>query len=141
MATKADRFPKEYFNAAMLKGKPPLVLTIEEERLEEIANPKTGRASDKSVLSFENSVTKLIVNSVNFDLICEVTGETDTANWPGHEIELYVDKTSMGADRVDCVRVRAPGSGKAAPTPKKKAKSALPPDQDDDFNDDIPFSR
>jgi hypothetical protein len=123
MATKAERFPKEFINAAMLKGKPPLVLTILEERYEPIEDRKTGKTLNKSVLYFEEIETKLILNGTNFDLVSEVTGSDNTEDWPGHTVELHVDKTRMGGDRVDCVRVRAPSSGKPAPTPKKRAKA------------------
>jgi hypothetical protein len=139
MATKADRFPKQYFNAAMLKAK-PLVLTIEEERLEEIEDRKSGKTLNKSVLHFKETETKLILNGINFDLVAEVTREPDSANWGGHNIELFCDRTTVGSDRVDCVRVRAPGSGKPAPAPKKKAKpiATLPvePEDDADFKAD-----
>ena len=125
MATKAERFPKEYLNAAALKDKPPMVLVIEEERLEEITNQKTGKAEEKSVLAFEDTDAKLILNKTNFELVVEITGEEDSANWSGHEVELYADKTSMGGNRVDCIRVRAPGSGVPAPKTKKAAASDM----------------
>jgi hypothetical protein len=120
MATKADRFPKQYFNAAMVKAK-PLVLVIDEETYEPITDRKTGKTTEKSVLSFQNIDTKLLLNATNFDLVCEATGESDSANWGGHEIELYCDRTNMGSDRVDCVRVRAPTKTQK----KKTAKPAL----------------
>ena len=137
MATKADRFPKHYFNAAMLKDN-PLVLVIEEETYEPITDRKTGKTTEKSVLSFQNNDAKLILNATNFDLVCEVTGCTDSADWPGHEIELFCDRTNMGSERVDCVRVRAPGS--ANPPPKKKLKPALvqlEPEEDDNVTRDV----
>jgi hypothetical protein len=120
MATKADRFPKQYINAATVRAK-PLVLVIDEETYEPITDRKTGTTTEKSVLSFQNYNAKLILNGTNFDLVCEVTGCTDSADWPGHEIELFCDRTSMGSERVDCVRVRAP-----QPAPKKKTSRTAP---------------
>src|SRR5262249_35053751 len=141
MATKADRFPKQYFNAAMVKDK-PLVLVIDEETYEPITDRKTGTTTEKSVLSFQNSDTKLILNATNFDLVCEATGASDSANRRGHEIEPSCDRPNMGSDRVDCVRIRAPGSGKLPLPTKKKAKAAPTPEpepEDEDEHDGTDF--
>ena len=134
MATKSERFPKKYFKAEDLKLQ-PLVLEIEEERLEEITDPKTGKAVEKSVVAFVETERKLVLNATNWDLIVEVTGCSDACDWPGNKIELFADKTSMAGSRVDCVRVREPGSGR----PRKPALKAAPaPAATDDFDDEVP---
>jgi hypothetical protein len=109
MATKSERFPKRFFKAEDLKGR-PVVVEIKEEKLEEINDPKTGKAVKKSVLSFVNSEQKLVLNATNFDLICEITGHSDSREWAGQKIELYADRTTMAGSRVDCVRARKPYS-------------------------------
>ena len=135
MATKQDRFPKKFLNAKAVKDKPQ-VLVIEQEQLEDITDPKTGKTQAKPVVSFEGTETRLILNAINFDLICEATGETDSARWPGHEIELFCDRTSIGSERVDCIRVRVPGSGQS----EKKTKAALAETLADEMDDEIPFA-
>jgi hypothetical protein len=133
MATKSDRFRKKYFNAEELKASGPLVLEIEEERLEPVTDPKTGRTADKSVIAFVGTDQKLVLNGTNWDLIVEITGSSDSRDWPGHQIELYADRTSMGGKRVDCVRVRSPNGGRSAfagaaaspPAPSPNERPAL----------------
>jgi hypothetical protein len=156
MATKSDRFKKMFFKADDVKTR-PLVLEIEEEKLEDIRDPKTGRTVEKSVVTFVNTEQKLVLNATNFDLIVEATGCSDTRDWPGHRIELHADRTSMGGSRVDCVRVRKPGSRPSAfaeaaaspPAPSANKRPMLadaaaspsspPADEQPAMDDEIPF--
>jgi hypothetical protein len=143
MATKAERFPKRFLSAADLKGK-PLRLQIKDEYGEELTDTK-GVKKEKSILSFTGTNKELVLNSTNFDLIQDLTGEIDTDNWKGAVIVLVPDKTQMSGKIVDCIRVRAPDQGtldlgKKAKGKAKKAKAS----HDDDngkppFDDDIPF--
>jgi hypothetical protein len=121
MATKSDRFPKKYFNAEGLKASGPLVLEIKEERLEDVIDPKTGHAVEKSVVTFADTEQKLVPNSTNWDSIVKITGCSDTKDWPGHKIELYADQTRMTGKLVDCVRVRKP----SAPLSPREAQREL----------------
>ncbi len=136
MATKSDRFPKRNFTAEELKSTGPQVHEIDEERIEEITDPKTGKAVEKSVLTFVDTERKLILNGTNWDLICEVTGCTDSQEWRGHKIELFQDRTQLGAQRVDCVRVRKPSDTRSAhvqPQPQRRNNEpppAEPPDEE-----------
>jgi len=153
MPTKADRFRKKYFNAEGLKMSGPLVLEIEEERLEPITDPKTGQTAEKSVIAFVGTEQILVLNVTNWDLIVEITGSSDSRDWPGHQIELYADRTSMAGKRVDCVRVRSPNGGRsafagaAAPSPNERpalagaasSPSSPPADVRPPMDDEIPF--
>jgi hypothetical protein len=80
MATKHERFPKRFFKADDLKGR-PVVVEIKEEKLEEIKDPKTGKTVKKSVLSFVNTEQKLVLNAANFDLICEIIELSDSSEF------------------------------------------------------------
>jgi len=130
MATRQDLFPKKYFTAAALKGK-PVTVAIAEQTYEKITDPKLGEVVEKPVLAFENTPTRLILNVTNFDLICEIVGP-DSDDWPGHEIELYATQTNMAGRTVDCVRVRAP----AAKKPKKAKVAPAPEPEEDEAGDD-----
>jgi hypothetical protein len=114
MATKLDRFPKRTFNAETVKASGPLVLEIEEERLEPVTDLNTGQTVEKSVLTFVGTDTRLVLNSTNWDSIAYITGSSNSDDWPGRTIELHADRCSMGRKQVDCVRVRAPNSGRSA---------------------------
>jgi hypothetical protein len=143
MATKLDRFPKKCFNAEGLKASGPVVLEIEEERLEDIIDPKTGRAVEKSVIAFIDTEQKLVLNATNWDLIVDITGSSDSHDWPGHKIELYADRTRMAGKLVDCVRVRRPSG---SPPALAAVSSSSPPSSPSssskfgsDLDDTIPF--
>jgi hypothetical protein len=123
MATKSERFPKKFFNAEGLKASGPIVLEIEQERPELITNPNTGQTTEKSVLTFVDTETRLVLNSTNWDTLVFITGSSDSRDWGGFKIELYADRTPMGGKQVDCVRIRAPNSGRSA----FAGKAASPP--------------
>jgi hypothetical protein len=134
MATKSDRFPKKCFNAEGLKASGPLVLKIEEERLEDIIDPKTGRAVEKSVIAFIDTEQKLVLNATNWDLIVDVTGSSNSHDWPGHKIELYADRTRMAGKLVDCVRVRKPSASRPALAADPLSS---PPSSSSEFGSDL----
>jgi hypothetical protein len=123
MSTKLDRFPKKFFNSEMLKASGPRVLEIKQERLQSVTDVNTGEPAEKSVLSFVNTDIQLVLNVTNWDSIVYITGSSDSEDWPGQKIELYADKTRMGAKQVDGVRVRAPSGRQPALT----AAAASPP--------------
>jgi hypothetical protein len=131
MATKLDRFPK-FINAETVKNQ-PLALVIDQETVEDITDPKTGKTVEKSVLSFQGTKARLVLNVTNWDSIVAITGSSESDDWSGCEIELFADRAPMGGRIVDCVRVRAP-------TPKKQRKAkpaaAVAPELEDevDFN-------
>jgi hypothetical protein len=124
MVTKNVAFPSKYISAADLPK--PIVREIVETNIETLKT-RDGVSSKKIVVYFRGMSKSLVVNSTNFDSLAEVTGEFDSDNWPGHEIELFATTTQMGGKTVPCVRVRAPESAakkKAAPV---KAVKPTPP--------------
>jgi hypothetical protein len=125
MATKLDRFPKKYFNAEMLKASGPRELEIEQERLQPVTDQNTGETTEKSVLSFVGIDIKLVLNVTNWESVEYITGSSNSDDWPGCKIELYVEKTRMGAKQVDGVRIRAPSSGRSAFAGKVASPPAL----------------
>jgi hypothetical protein len=139
MATKADRFPRKYFRAAELKDR-PLTLEIEREEWTELTDPKTGKTSPKSLLSFVGTRTKLVLNGTNWDKLVELCGSSDSKEWPGHRIELYATTTPMGGDIVPCVRIRTPSAPELPlsrqPKPKLAKRPAAPPEPG--LDDEIP---
>src|SRR6516165_7467449 len=115
---KRDAYPSTYFKAADFPDT-PMVLEIETSRLEKF--DKNGRETEKLVVYFVGQKSGLVVGSVVWDQIAEVTGSDDTKDWPHHHVELYRTKTPFGRDMVDCIRVRAPATA-AKPKPKSKKK-------------------
>ena len=106
MAKRDDVFPSKYLKAADLNGA-PLAVTIVSAPLETLKNPE-GKEQTKTVLYLRGTKKLLPLNVTNWDAVADVTGEDDSADWAGHDIELYPAKTQMGGKTVDCIRIRAP---------------------------------
>jgi hypothetical protein len=131
MVEKHEVFEKKYWSASDLKK--PVTVEIETVNVE-VLKARDGTTSRKPVVYFRGTRKAFAVNATNFDLICDVTGESNTDNWPGHQIELHASTTPMGGQMVPCVRVRAPS--------KAKAKAPPPPisDESEDPADGIEFA-
>src|SRR5690242_20285422 len=121
---KSDAFPSKYLSAADLAGK-PRVVTILSTSYEELGQ-RDGRKQEKLICHFrDNRVKPLVVNMVNFDTIADVTGEGDSDDWPGHQIEVFPTTTSLGNRTVPCIRVRKPTTVlPLKPAPAKRAAPA-----------------
>lgn len=142
MAKRDDVFPSKYLKAVDLGGK-PLTVTITSAPLEALKGAE-GKEQLKTVLYLRGTKKLLPLNRTNWDAVSDIAGD-DSDNWPGHQIELYPDKTPLRGDIVDCIRVRAPRQldlpvqEKPAAKAKAKAKAKVPPPHDDMEGDEIPF--
>ena len=96
-------FPGKFIKATDLSGQPK-VITIQSVAIEEV-----GKDGTKPVLRWAGCEQGLVLNKTNSMTIASDLGN-ETGSWVGKEIELYPTKTQMGADIVDCIRVRAPGT-------------------------------
>ena len=96
-------FPGKFIKASDLSGQPK-VITIQSVSIEEV-----GKGEMKPVLRWTGSEQGFVLNKTNSMMIASFLGN-ETGSWVGKEIELYPTKTQMGADIVDCIRVRAPGT-------------------------------
>ena len=114
MATRSERYPRRFVSTDDLKER-PVIVEIEEERLEELTDTNSKTAS-KPVLSFVGKEKKLVLNATNWDAIVEITGCEDSRDWPGHKVELFPTTTLMAGRRVDCIRIRFRASGSCTAT-------------------------
>jgi hypothetical protein len=64
----------------------------------------------------------------------DITGEADSDNWRGHQVEVYPTTTEMRGKVVPCIRIRSPKQGETSPT-KRPAK----PPPSAEMDDEIPF--
>jgi len=134
MAKRDEIFPSKYLKAADLNGT-AIAATIQSATIEVLKAPD-GKEQTKTILGFKGGKKTLPLNMTNWDAVVDLTGEDDTARWPGHKIELYPTTTEMKGKVVDCIRIRAPEQGVLKP----KAKAAKkPPPVNDDMDDEIPF--
>ena len=139
MAKRDDVFPSKYLKAADLNGK-PLTVTIVSAPLETLKNPE-GKEQTKTILYLRGTKKLLPLNITNWDSCADVTGEGDSADWAGHDIELYPAKTQMGGKTVDCIRIRRARAAEAPTKQKPPAAGTKRPIKkpDDDMDDKIPF--
>jgi hypothetical protein len=131
---KDDLWPSKYLKAADLPE--PRVLKIKHARLETLKN--RGGEETKLVVTFVGEDKTMPLNRTNFDSVCDVTGEYDSDDWKGSEVELYATTTQLKGEEVDCIRIRAPGAGakkaaaKTKPAPKAAGWKEIGPDDPDD---------
>lgn len=82
---------------------------------------------------------KLSLNATNMRVLAKSWG-TETNNWVGKEVELYVGQTEFMNEKRDSVLIRpiSPPTPESE-MPKPKPRSAAAPARKPDFDDEIPF--
>jgi hypothetical protein len=130
---KSDAYPSKFFKASSFAEDWTLQAEIETARMEEFDSDRGKGKTSKMVVYFRKIKSGLVAGPTVWDQIAEATGEEDTADWPGHVIELYRDETHFAGKTVACIRVRKP---EAVSSPKKAPKKPVP--ASDDLNDELP---
>jgi hypothetical protein len=111
-------FPSKWIKAADLGGKRVLL------RMAAVDVEKVGEKK-LPVLYFQGTEKGLVLNATNANMIAEITGTTDTDDWRGHQIVLFMAKVDFGGKRVEAIRVDHPPA-KAAPTPLAAPRKPAP---------------
>ncbi len=116
-------FPSKYLKAADLKGHRVTV------KISGIEMANVGDDSgDKPVVYFEGKNRGLVLNKTNSNMICEITGSSETDDWVHTSIALFPTKVDYQGRRVDAIRVDYPKGQKP------------PPQQEVEYEgDDAPF--
>jgi hypothetical protein len=96
----SDEFPSKYLKAEDLKGK-NVTVTIEQVNKEKVGPMKES----KPVISFVNTLKKMVLNKTNAATIAKLYGE-ETGEWMGKRIILYPKETEFQGEMVLAVRVR-----------------------------------
>ena len=134
---KSDAFPSnsKYFKASEFPDE-PMTRQVETVRFEKFDND--GKSTEKPVVYFAKEKCGLVIGPTQWDQIVEATGEDDTDNWKGRQLELFKAATDFRGRTVDCIRIRAPRQGDVAKLPlkQKPTASTKPPP---DMGDEIPF--
>jgi hypothetical protein len=125
-----DAFPSKYLKAEDLKGE-NVTVTIEEFTREKVGSEKES----KPVISFVNTLKKMVLNKTNADTIAKLYGgETD--QWPGKRIILYPKDIEFQGKMVLALRVslqKPAGTQKPSSDDKGRLLSDVnpPPDAED----------
>lgn len=87
-----------------------MVVTIADCYQENVA--KSGAPEElKWVLAFNETDKPMVLNSINGQLIAQITGSEESEGWMGAQIELYNDPTiAFGGKITGGIRVCAPGA-------------------------------
>jgi hypothetical protein len=136
MVTKSQAFPTKWLKPGDLNGQ-PVVLKIERAMQEKLKF--RGKEETKLILYFSGTGKSLVVNATNFDLLEEVTGQSDSDNWRGHTIEVYPTTTEVRGETFDCIRIRAPAQKDLLAATTPNLPPAPPPAPTGDMDDEIPF--
>lgn len=103
-----------------------MVVTIADCYQENVA--KQGAPEElKWVLSFNEIDKPMVLNSVNGQLIAQITGSEDSDGWTGAQIELYNDPNIMfGGKLTGGIRVCAPGARPQTPMQRPQRQMQRP---------------
>lgn len=82
-----------------------LVVTIDHVEGGELISTN-GKTQRKPFLFFRGQQKPLVLNATNAKTITKLIGTPNCSEWIGKQITIYADKTKMGPDVVDCIRVR-----------------------------------
>ena len=123
----------------------PILAIMDHVSQENVA--KQGAEEElKWCLHMRNVEKPMVLNSTNLQLIAQITGQTNTDNWPGKQIVIYNDPTiSMGGRITGGLRVRAPRLKPPAPAvppaPRPATHAPAPPtfEPAEPADDDVPF--
>jgi hypothetical protein len=97
-------FPSRFLKPADLGEAAPIV-TIARLVVEAVG----ARRERKPVLYFEHKRKGLIVNKTIATQVAAALGKSETDDWPGGRIRLFVTTTMFGRETVPCFRVQATG--------------------------------
>jgi hypothetical protein len=137
MVKRSEVFPKKHFCADDVADE-PVTLTISTAAQEVLRN--NGQEQTKTGLYFRGGHKPLPLNRTNWDAVVEITGEDDSDNWAGHQIEAFRSTThTPGGDTVPCVRLRAPAQGELKAKAERRPPARKPAPEPDDMDAEIPI--
>jgi len=143
-----------------------ILVTIKGDVFQENVAMEGAAPEMKYCIAFHEAEKPMVLNSINAQLIAQITGSEETERWNGCKVVLYEDPTvSFGRKLVGGIRVRAPKGAAAraastpasAPSPAPQAvsginnpalravadapRTALPPEPEPaaQEEDDVPF--
>jgi len=127
MASRAERYPSDYFKASDLpaNGKTVVIAKIE---MEEVGQDRQV----KTVIYFRGEDKRLVCNPTNWDLAAGFLGDNDDL-WIGKSIVIYPTTTPFAGKQVPCIRIRRPRQ-----TAQPQVPRSSPPIQQRRHVDDLP---
>lgn len=96
-------FPSKYLKASDLGTAQPIV-EINSVTIEEVGQDREKRP----VVYFTGKQKGLVLNKTNARSIAQITGYSETDQWPGAKVKLYATETEMQGERMECIRIKSP---------------------------------
>jgi len=121
-------FPSKYLRAADLGDAQPVV-TISRVVVEAVGRDQ----EQKPVVYFDGKAKGVVLNKTNARAIAAVVGSSETDDWQGWQVQLYVATVEFSGESMEAIRIRAPRQGRSTPPPPP------PPPASDVVDSDIPF--
>ena len=129
----SEAFPSKYLRASDLQGQRVSVY-IDVVKMENVG--REDAPDNKPVVYFTGKEKGLVLNKTNNEQIIAMYGD-ESGGWQGKQIELFVQKVSLGTQMVDGIRILAPANvnmtGQAMPdgrptmnTPPSRGPSGVP---------------
>jgi hypothetical protein len=126
----------KYLNSDDVRLK-DLNVTIEGVEMEEF-KAEDGYKQKKMVLSFRGLEKKLACGKEKVSLLFEMFGEdSDTEDWVGQRIRIFLGKTNYAGKRVDCTSIGAPKA--AAPSKGRPVAAVVDNEDNEDPDASSPF--
>lgn len=96
-----EMFPTEHIKCADLRGQ-PRTFTIAQVVKQEVEGEKGKKV--RGVVKFRETDQSLVMNRTNAILLMAMFG-ANPQDWAGKRVQLNPDRTQMGRETVDCIRV------------------------------------
>jgi hypothetical protein len=129
----SEAFPSQFLKWEDIDGAEPTV-TISAAQMETLGD------DHKLVLKFTGKQKRFVCNRTNANTLEQLYG-SDTDEWLGKQITLFVVPVQFQGRMVNGLRVRAPGKPSTASKPKgvKSGGNERHEPPADDLNDEIPW--
>lgn len=132
----ANVFGGDTLKASDLQGR-EVTVTISSVKIKQFDK------GNKLLVTFYDKKKGLVANKTNSNRLAKICGSTDTDDWIGKDIVLYVDLVDFQGQSVEAIRVRAPArqAEAVAPNPKSPKITTMQPSGGGGLPDDeIPFA-
>lgn len=120
-------FPSRYLKASDIGDSAPVCI------ISRVTIEAVGRDQEqKPILYFANKTKGVVLNKTNARAVAQIAGSSETDDWAGVQVQLYVAQVEFSGESMEAIRIRAPKAAKPQPKPQLVAPIDAP-------EDDIPF--
>jgi len=124
-------FPSKYLKASDIAAAQPVV------QIDRVVVEQVGREQEhKPVVYFVGKSKGVVLNKTNARAIAQIAGSSETDDWAGTSVQLYVAQVEFSGESMEAIRIRAP---RAAQPKRQPTPPTPPPPPAAEDADDCPF--